>query len=159
MRIAAALVVTLCISACNHADRLDSSNQDSSVVYELAEPEKAKGGSEPVTHVIEIIQMKFVPDVVNISLGDSVVWINKDIVQHDVTELNSNAWSSSKLESGARWKTVITKSQLYHCSLHVVMNGKIIVDGNDIAMKASGTDITSCYSKDWADSKQIVANF
>jgi plastocyanin len=37
-------------------------------------------------HTVEIKQMKFVPDVLHVHAGDTVLWINSDITDHDVTE-------------------------------------------------------------------------
>ncbi|HYC86553.1 MAG TPA: plastocyanin/azurin family copper-binding protein [Chryseosolibacter sp.] len=108
--------------------------------FEIAEPP----ASGDMVHVVEIIQMKFVPDVVNVSNGDTVVWINKDIVDHDVTERHRNLWRSSPMAGGSSFKLAVTKSQSYYCSLHVVMQGKIIVDGNEIATTGSPSEITMC---------------
>jgi len=121
---------------------MKASDSDDYGEYEISDDAEARVSRTPVSHVVEIIQMKFVPDVLNINEGDSVIWVNKDMVQHDVTALNTNRWSSSPMTTGASWKMVFKDSQVYHCSLHVVMKGKIIVDGNDIAMDVS--EVTLC---------------
>ena len=72
--------------------------------------------------------MKFVPSELTVHKGDTVVWINRDIFPHDVTELKNKAWSSSTLQQGRSWFKIITKSEDYYCSLHIVMTGKIIVN-------------------------------
>ncbi len=95
-------------------------------------------------HTVEISQMKFVPEVLNVSKGDTIVWINKDMVEHDVTEEATNAWTSSKIPAGGSWEMVATQSDAYFCSLHVVMKGKIIVDGNALAMVNAIPSITQC---------------
>jgi len=94
--------------------------------YEIADPQNEKEGE---VHTVEIKQMKFYPDEINAHKGDKIVWINKDIVEHDVTEFAKKRWASSKLATGASWSMVITQSEIYYCNLHVVMRGKIIVDG------------------------------
>jgi plastocyanin len=99
---------------------------------------------KPKVHTVEIKQMKFEPAVLNVRKGDEVIWINHDIVDHDVTEQNTKAWTSSKLPTGASWRMVVTKSELYFCSIHLVMKGKIIVDGADISMLNASSDITMC---------------
>lgn len=81
---------------------------------------------KPKTHIIEIKGMKFIPESLKLNKGDTVVWINKDIINHDVTEVN-NAWASSTLANEESWKTAITKSCSYYCSIHIVMKGKLIV--------------------------------
>lgn len=81
----------------------------------------------PQNHVVEIINMKFQPEELRIHKGDTVTWINKDIVVHDVTEENKT-WASLALNTSATWKKVITKSDSYYCSIHVVMKGSLIVE-------------------------------
>jgi len=79
-------------------------------------------------HIVEIRQMKFVPDELLLHAGDTVLWINKDMTDHDVTEEIKKSWSSSKLSMGQSWQKVIKKSDDYYCSIHVVMKGKLIVE-------------------------------
>ncbi len=78
-------------------------------------------------HIVEIKKMKFVPSELTVLKGDTVVWINRDIFPHDVTELKDKAWSSSTLQQGKTWYKVISKSEDYYCSLHIVMKGQLIV--------------------------------
>lgn len=144
MRVVVLIVMSFALFGCNKTDKADVATDDVYGEYETpgTEPQRRSG---PTTHVVEIVQMKFVPEVLNVSHGDTVVWVNKDMVQHDVTELNTNLWTSSRMVTGASWKMVFSKSQVYHCSLHVVMKGKVVVDGNDIAM-VSPSRITMCGS-------------
>jgi len=84
--------------------------------------------NSPTTHTVLIKKMKFIPEVLNVKKGDTVVWINKDFYPHDVSKYDDNAWHSSPLDKGESWSKVITETEEYYCSLHVVMRGKIIVD-------------------------------
>lgn len=81
----------------------------------------------PQTYTVEIKAMQFVPENLTIHKGDTVIWVNKDMVAHDVTE-EKKAWTSSALASEASWKKVITKSEKYYCSIHVVMKGTLVVE-------------------------------
>jgi plastocyanin len=74
---------------------------------------------------VEIKDMKFVPDTVTVSKGDTVIWVNDDIVIHDVTEEDSKAWSSGPMASGSTWKMVVAGDADYYCSIHAVMKGRI----------------------------------
>jgi plastocyanin len=80
---------------------------------------------EPRLVTVEIKDMKFVPDTVTVNKGDTIMWINKDMVAHDVTEESSGAWRSGRLESGASWKLAVPGEANYFCSIHRVMKGKI----------------------------------
>lgn len=82
----------------------------------------------PKIYTIEISGMKFNPDVITVHKGDTIIWKNNDLVTHCVTELPANAWTSSKIPSGASWEMVINTSSNYFCAIHVVMKGKIIVE-------------------------------
>ena len=78
-------------------------------------------------YTVEIKQMKFQPAELVVQKGDTVVWINNDIVAHDVTEESSKAWTSSLMPVGQSWKLVVTQSADYYCSIHLVMKGKLVV--------------------------------
>ncbi|GJM30974.1 MAG: hypothetical protein DHS20C17_36090 [Cyclobacteriaceae bacterium] len=69
--------------------------------------------------------MKFKPEVLYVNKGDSVVFINKDMVDHDVTDEPGGSWTSTTLNPGQSWGKTITRNEDYFCSLHVIMKGKI----------------------------------
>src|SRR6185295_1987074 len=81
----------------------------------------------PKIYTVEIKQMKFNPTELIVQKGDTVVWINNDIVAHDVTEESNKSWTSSLMPVGQSWSLVVTQSADYYCSIHVVMKGKLIV--------------------------------
>jgi plastocyanin len=72
--------------------------------------------------------MKFEPAVLAVKKGDTVTWINKDLVEHDVTEEKTKAWHSSPLKPGQRYSRVVKAGTDYFCSIHVVMKGKLKVN-------------------------------
>lgn len=80
----------------------------------------------PQTHIVKIVEMKFQPEVLEVHKGDTVVWINNDLVTHDVTEENKS-WASPPITNGNTWKKAITKSESYYCSIHLIMKGKLVV--------------------------------
>lgn len=97
-----------------------------SVPPEKVEEEQLKNTA--TFHTVLIKQMKFEPAELNLHKGDTVLWINKDITDHDVTEETKKAWTSSKLMVGKSWTKVVKESANYYCSIHVVMKGKLIVE-------------------------------
>jgi len=82
----------------------------------------------PSLYTVDIIQMKFSPADIAVHSGDTVMWVNNDMVAHDITEQKNHLWSSSLLAPGKSWKMVITKDEDYYCSIHQVMTGKIILE-------------------------------
>lgn len=81
----------------------------------------------PKKHTVEIKQMRFEPAELTVQKGDTVIWVNHDIVVHDVTEDPGKAWSSAEIQTGEAWYMVATASTDYFCSIHHVMKGKIVV--------------------------------
>ena len=80
----------------------------------------------PRSHIVEIRAMQFHPSELSVQKGDTVVFINNDMVVHDVTEENSKSWGSSPLSTGQSFSLVVTASADYYCTIHPVMKGHII---------------------------------
>ncbi len=80
---------------------------------------------KPKVYTVEIKDMKFVPENITVNKGDTVIWINHDMVAHDVTEETAKMWTSGPIAAGGAWKMAVTKEAAYYCSIHVVMKGKI----------------------------------
>jgi plastocyanin len=92
--------------------------------------ERAKQVQEAIVtkiHIVVIQQMKFTPAELTVNKGDSVTWINRDIVEHTVTEETNKQWSSGNLPSGKSWSMVVMKSANYFCTLHPVMKASLVV--------------------------------
>lgn len=84
---------------------------------------------KPTSQVVEIRGMQFVPDVVNAAKGDTIIFINQDILVHDVTE-DDKAWRSDSMVTGKSFQLIASKSEGFYCSLHPTMKGQILVDNN-----------------------------
>jgi plastocyanin len=78
----------------------------------------------PKSHQVEIKGMQFTPAEIMVRPGDTIVWINNDMVVHDVTD-EKKSWSSKPIAIGKSWKMVAKRSGGYYCSIHPVMKGKI----------------------------------
>ena len=87
--------------------------------------EQHKEAPVPKVHTVVIQQMKFTPADLTVSEGDTVTWINRDIVDHNVTEKTNKEWSSSNLHPGKSWSMVVKKSAAYLCTIHPVMTGNL----------------------------------
>lgn len=77
-------------------------------------------------HVIVIENMHFDPQELSIKKGDTITFVNQDIVPHNATEIK-RLWGSPTLRSGDKWQFIPTHTADYYCSLHLVMKGKINV--------------------------------
>jgi len=81
----------------------------------------------PQVHTVEIKGMQYQPAELKVRKGDTVVWVNRDLVAHDVTEETSKAWTSSPIPNGKSWRMKVTKNADYFCSIHQVIKGKLRV--------------------------------
>lgn len=80
----------------------------------------------PRRHVVEIRGMAFHPAVIEVARGDTVVWINRDIVPHTATA--KSAWDTGVLPQGARGLVVPRRpgELRYLCTLHPTMQGRLV---------------------------------
>lgn len=88
-----------------------------------SEPEKRV----PSVDTIMISGMKFMPEELTVQKGDTVVFLNNDMVVHDITQQPDKAWNSSKLNPGQSYKMVVRAGADYNCSIHPTMKGRLIV--------------------------------
>lgn len=80
----------------------------------------------PVTHQVDIRAMQFVPAVLNVAVGDTVVWTNRDVVPHTVTA--AGGFDSKQIDSNRQWQHVITTAGelRYVCTFHPTMQAKLV---------------------------------
>ena len=80
------------------------------------------------SHTVLIEGMKFSPDKLLVKKGDTVVWLNRDIVPHTVTD-KKKSFDSGVVNAGASWKYVPNKAGKfeYTCLLHPVMKAALEV--------------------------------
>jgi len=71
--------------------------------------------------------MKFNPAELSLQKGDTVVFINNDLVVHDITQTPDKSWNSSNLSPGQSYRMAVKESSDYFCSIHPTMKGKLIV--------------------------------
>jgi plastocyanin len=83
--------------------------------------------NKPHVYSISISEMKFHPEKIEVDKGDTVIWINHDIVAHCVTGIPDKKWTSSEIPPDGTWKMTVTQSSDYYCSIHPVMKGKIVM--------------------------------
>ncbi|MBS1615464.1 MAG: hypothetical protein JST06_05025 [Bacteroidetes bacterium] len=81
----------------------------------------------PHTDTIEIKGMAFNPGELTISKGDSIFWINHDIVAHNVTQFPQGHWKSPLLQPGDHFIQAFDDSASYYCSIHPTMRGKFLI--------------------------------
>jgi plastocyanin len=87
--------------------------------------------SEPVPHrhVVEIRGMAFHPAVLEVRRGDTIVWVNRDIVPHTATAARKPGWNTGPLLQGKSGRYVANRrgEDSYACELHPTMLGTLVV--------------------------------
>ena len=79
------------------------------------------------THAVRIEGMRFVPERLEVTQGDTVVWTNKDFLPHSVTASEARV-ESGDLAPGKTFRFVArNKGEMpYMCRLHPVMKGVLV---------------------------------
>ena len=80
------------------------------------------------THRIEITGMAYAPTELTVAAGDTVVWVNRDIVPHTVTA-EGHQFDSGSLSPSAEWSWLVRDRGriAYACTFHPVMKAVLIV--------------------------------
>lgn len=77
-------------------------------------------------HRVEMSGLRFQPRNLRIAQGDTVTWVNDDIVPHTVTFTDSG-WDSGEMPPGGefRWVATGTGTMEYVCRFHPAMAGTL----------------------------------
>jgi plastocyanin len=78
------------------------------------------------THIVEISGLEFTPAVLDVAVGDTVTWVNRDVVPHTATAADGS-FDSGGLDQGDAWSLVIERAGAiaYLCTFHPQMRGEI----------------------------------
>ena len=82
-------------------------------------------------NTVTIQNMAFNPSTLNVKVGTTVTWINKDSVTHDVVS-DTGVFNSGNLTNGMSYNYTFNQngSFPYHCAIHPSMTGTIVVSTN-----------------------------
>ncbi len=85
--------------------------------------------TETKTYEVLIKGYEFSPETLTVSVGDTVIWTNKDNSRHTVTSDSGSEIQSGSLSKEGVYSHAFTKAGNYdyHCGLHSGMKGKIVV--------------------------------
>lgn len=82
----------------------------------------------PVTeHIVTIEGMQFTPATLTVNVGDTVTWVNKDLVPHTVSAV-AKTFDSGVIAAGASWTyhVGVAGSSAYACLFHPTMVGTLM---------------------------------
>ncbi|AYD48605.1 cupredoxin domain-containing protein [Arachidicoccus soli] len=112
------LFIAFVLSSCS-----SSPNGDEDAKTETA----TKDNTVHVLDTVTIQMTKFNPEQLNVNIGDTVLWLNKDLVAHTVESYQHNKFYSDTIQPQSFWKLVVTDSAAYYCSIHPAMQGQLIM--------------------------------
>ena len=83
---------------------------------------------KPKTHTVVMEAMVFRPAALTVSSGDTIVWLNKDLVEHTATSATAG-FDSKMIRPGQSWKHTIRRrgDVAYVCTYHPAMKGTLRV--------------------------------
>lgn len=84
---------------------------------------------EPIAATVHIVDGHFEPEVVEIAVGGSVMWINDEPRRHRLLSLDKGVIDSPQIKPDAAWmnKFVTIGEWAYYCTNHNTMKGTVIV--------------------------------
>ncbi len=87
------------------------------------------GQSQAQTLSIDISGFAFSPSTLEINVGDTIVWTNKDSARHIVSSDSGGELNSPYLSKGNSYSHTFTAAgtYAYHCISHPQMKGTVIV--------------------------------
>ena len=80
------------------------------------------------THTVIMEGMVFQPNVITVAAGDTIVWVNKDMVPHSATS-ETAGFDSNVIPANGSWRTRVERvgDLDYLCSFHPTMTAKLQV--------------------------------
>jgi plastocyanin len=91
----------------------------------------ATAAGKPATHTVVMEGVKFIPEMLTVRRGDTVVWVNKDPFPHTATA--KGAFDSRSIAAGGSWKYTPRKAgdYAYVCTFHPNMKATLRVTRGD----------------------------
>ena len=86
------------------------------------------GDTQPADHLIEITGFSFKPARLEVRPGDTITWINNDIVPHTATA-RDGSWDTGSIGKGQKRSLTVRAdmSPNYFCRFHPAMKAGITV--------------------------------
>ena len=83
---------------------------------------------KPKTHTVTIQAMRYEPEVLTVAVGDTIVWVNKDVVPHTATS-GAGSFDSKAIQADQSWRvTILNKGDFaYICTFHPTMKAMLRV--------------------------------
>ncbi|MEO8031861.1 MAG: cupredoxin family copper-binding protein [Gemmatimonadota bacterium] len=86
--------------------------------------------SRPASKLVELTGIAFQPPSLTVSVGDTVVWLNRDLVPHTATATGKGGWDTGSIAVGDSARFVPKKAGQwqYMCTFHPTMKATLTVE-------------------------------
>ena len=100
----------------------------STALSSCTESEEAAERPRPQTHTVIMEGMGFRPNVITVNAGDSIVWVNRDLVPHSATS-STAGFDSKVIEAYKSWRHTVDRPGdfAYVCTFHPTMTATLHV--------------------------------
>jgi plastocyanin len=84
---------------------------------------------DPARHLVEIRDLAFAPATLEVAVGDTIVWQNRDLFPHTSTASGAAGWDTRGIPAGGEGSAVARRPGRYEyiCEVHPTMRGVITV--------------------------------
>lgn len=127
-------VLLLALGACGEGGTVNPSEQVETPERTPPPVTETSGGTadadEAGVVVVEMREIEFVPDQVEVDAGTTIRWVNKDPVPHNVVaEEGADFKSDEQIPSGGTYETTVEEpgSIRYVCTIHPGQEGTLVV--------------------------------
>jgi plastocyanin len=92
-------------------------------------PAAPAAAAAPHSYTVVIDKMKFGAVPAQVRVGDSIMWVNRDILRHTATDRKGSF--NADLPPGAKARTIVSKAGAiaFYCKYHPGMVGALSVSG------------------------------
>lgn len=89
-------------------------------------PNPPSAHTGPRVHVVHIRNFVFAPKAITVRPGDTIRWINDDIVPHTATA-DDASWDTGEIKPNGHAEIVVTDRMVssYFCHFHPMMKGTL----------------------------------
>ena len=111
-------------------------------------------------HTVEMVDFLYNPDPLEVHVGDTVTFVNKDAAPHTATA-EDKSWDSGNMNQGDEWTLKVdeTGEIPYICIYHPDMTGTLIVKDKDEKLAPVGASSESGSKDTTGTSSSQIAGF
>ncbi|MBS1644786.1 MAG: hypothetical protein JST36_07075 [Bacteroidetes bacterium] len=122
------VILALALSACSgDANQPSNTTEAESAAANGFTPAATVPAKPHKTDTVIIKAMAFSPATITVQKGDTIYWINQDMVAHDISQYPDRKWHSALLQPGDHYVQTFDDSSSYFCSIHPTMLGKVLL--------------------------------